>query len=141
MLNWITDRYYPGSGSGTVFKSTYTLPEGLTCDQCVLQWKYVAGNNWGKESFCFIFLLISCTVTRIKIEINSKYWIVFFFWKISNLTIFEVNLALQGGELDNKFKWEIASKRDQSVIFVSIFESDMEQSVKHPKAPFSPRLF
>lgn len=23
------------------------LPEGLTCSQCVLQWRYVAGNNWG----------------------------------------------------------------------------------------------
>ena len=25
------------------------LPEGLTCSQCVLQWKYRAGNNWGSE--------------------------------------------------------------------------------------------
>jgi len=23
------------------------LPEGLTCSQCVLQWHYAAGNNWG----------------------------------------------------------------------------------------------
>lgn len=23
------------------------LPAGLTCSQCVLQWRYVAGNNWG----------------------------------------------------------------------------------------------
>nr|XP_045582906.1 uncharacterized protein LOC123745862 [Procambarus clarkii] len=23
------------------------LPSGLTCTQCVLQWRYVAGNNWG----------------------------------------------------------------------------------------------
>ncbi|CAL4241686.1 unnamed protein product [Meganyctiphanes norvegica] len=23
------------------------LPKGLTCTQCVLQWRYVAGNNWG----------------------------------------------------------------------------------------------
>lgn len=23
------------------------LPEGMTCEQCVIQWKYHAGNNWG----------------------------------------------------------------------------------------------
>lgn len=23
------------------------LPESLTCTQCILQWRYVAGNNWG----------------------------------------------------------------------------------------------
>lgn len=23
------------------------LPRGLTCTQCVMQWRYVAGNNWG----------------------------------------------------------------------------------------------
>ncbi len=23
------------------------LPSGLTCSQCVLQWRYIAGNNWG----------------------------------------------------------------------------------------------
>lgn len=26
------------------------LPPGLTCEHCVLQWRYVAGNNWGKCS-------------------------------------------------------------------------------------------
>lgn len=25
------------------------LPEGLTCTQCVLQWKYNAGNSWGTD--------------------------------------------------------------------------------------------
>lgn len=40
-------RYYPGEGHNVVFRSTYKLPEGLTCSQCVLQWRYVAGNNWG----------------------------------------------------------------------------------------------
>lgn len=25
----------------------YMLPAGLTCSQCVLQWRYIAGNNWG----------------------------------------------------------------------------------------------
>ena len=25
------------------------LPTGLTCSQCVLQWKYRSGNNWGTE--------------------------------------------------------------------------------------------
>ncbi|XP_042873807.1 uncharacterized protein LOC122254270 [Penaeus japonicus] len=40
-------RYYPGPGAKT-FYSRYRLPLGLTCKQCVLQWRYVAGNNWGK---------------------------------------------------------------------------------------------
>ncbi|KAJ1524500.1 hypothetical protein ONE63_010995 [Megalurothrips usitatus] len=39
-------RYYPGPGN-KVFASRYRLPEGLTCKHCVLQWRYIAGNNWG----------------------------------------------------------------------------------------------
>ncbi|CAB4058180.1 unnamed protein product [Lepeophtheirus salmonis] len=39
-------KYYPGPGA-KIFETTYSLPTGLTCSQCVLQWKYVAGNNWG----------------------------------------------------------------------------------------------
>lgn len=30
-----------------MYEIKYLLPNGLTCSQCVLQWKYVAGNNWG----------------------------------------------------------------------------------------------
>lgn len=41
------NRYHPGPGSNIVFRSTYQLPDGLTCVQCVLQWRYIAGNNWG----------------------------------------------------------------------------------------------
>ncbi|KAK2580245.1 hypothetical protein KPH14_012499 [Odynerus spinipes] len=41
-----TARYYPGPGN-MVFEGFYKLPEGLTCKQCVFQWRYVAGNNWG----------------------------------------------------------------------------------------------
>ena len=26
----------------------YRLPDDLSCELCVLQWRYVAGNNWGK---------------------------------------------------------------------------------------------
>lgn len=39
-------RYYPGPGN-KVFEAYYKLPDGLTCAQCVFQWRYVAGNNWG----------------------------------------------------------------------------------------------
>ncbi|XP_011062157.1 PREDICTED: uncharacterized protein LOC105150638 isoform X1 [Acromyrmex echinatior] len=39
-------RYYPGPGN-KVFEGYYKLPEGLTCAQCVFQWRYIAGNNWG----------------------------------------------------------------------------------------------
>lgn len=40
-------RFYPGT-ENKVYEMRYSLPEGLTCSQCVLQWKYIAGNNWGK---------------------------------------------------------------------------------------------
>jgi hypothetical protein len=30
-----------------VFETRYLLPPGLTCTQCILQWRYIAGNNWG----------------------------------------------------------------------------------------------
>ncbi|XP_012054317.1 PREDICTED: uncharacterized protein LOC105617366 [Atta cephalotes] len=39
-------RYYPGPGN-RVFEGYYKLPEDLTCTQCVFQWRYIAGNNWG----------------------------------------------------------------------------------------------
>ncbi|XP_034237429.1 uncharacterized protein LOC117642903 [Thrips palmi] len=39
-------RLYPGPGN-KVFPSKYRLPAGLTCKHCVLQWRYIAGNNWG----------------------------------------------------------------------------------------------
>ena len=43
----ITSRFpveFRGTGDVTVY---LRLPLGLTCTQCVLQWKYNAGNNWG----------------------------------------------------------------------------------------------
>lgn len=39
-------RYFPGPGN-KVFASRYRLPADLTCKHCVLQWRYIAGNNWG----------------------------------------------------------------------------------------------
>ncbi|CAK1555527.1 unnamed protein product [Leptosia nina] len=38
--------YYPPKG-GT-FTTRYRLPDGLSCDHCILQWRYIAGNNWGR---------------------------------------------------------------------------------------------
>ena len=39
-------KYYikPGTGSQS---ARVKLPGGLSCEHCVLQWTYVAGNNWG----------------------------------------------------------------------------------------------
>ncbi|OWR55034.1 putative eukaryotic translation initiation factor 3 theta subunit [Danaus plexippus plexippus] len=39
-------RYYPREGN-KIYEMKYQLPEGLECTHCVLQWKYIAGNNWG----------------------------------------------------------------------------------------------
>lgn len=30
-----------------MFESRYLLPKGMTCNQCVLQWRYIAANSWG----------------------------------------------------------------------------------------------
>merc|ERR1712059_34621 len=29
------------------WNTTVQLPTEVTCDQCILQWTYTAGNNWG----------------------------------------------------------------------------------------------
>ncbi|XP_043267096.1 uncharacterized protein [Venturia canescens] len=42
-----TARYYPGPGN-RIFEGYYKLPDELTCAQCVFQWRYIAGNNWGE---------------------------------------------------------------------------------------------
>ncbi|XP_047999474.1 uncharacterized protein LOC125236639 [Leguminivora glycinivorella] len=39
-------KYYPRDGN-KVYEMKYRLPEGLECAHCVLQWRYIAGNNWG----------------------------------------------------------------------------------------------
>ncbi|KAF7993704.1 hypothetical protein HCN44_010299 [Aphidius gifuensis] len=39
-------KYYPGPGN-RIFEGYFKLPDDLTCAQCVFQWKYIAGNNWG----------------------------------------------------------------------------------------------
>ncbi|XP_075980704.1 uncharacterized protein LOC142979580 [Anticarsia gemmatalis] len=39
-------KYYPKRGDGS-YNVNYWLPSGFTCDHCVLQWQYTAGNNWG----------------------------------------------------------------------------------------------
>ncbi|XP_034828174.1 uncharacterized protein [Maniola hyperantus] len=39
-------KFYPKEGN-KVYEMKYQLPEGLQCSHCVLQWQYIAGNNWG----------------------------------------------------------------------------------------------
>jgi hypothetical protein len=38
-------RYYPKEGN-KVYEMKYRLPK-KACEHCVLQWRYIAGNNWG----------------------------------------------------------------------------------------------
>ncbi|CAH1774521.1 unnamed protein product [Owenia fusiformis] len=42
-------RYYLPDERRTVYKVSARLPKDLTCSQCVLQWKYNAGNRWGPD--------------------------------------------------------------------------------------------
>ncbi|KAK3093828.1 hypothetical protein FSP39_020701 [Pinctada imbricata] len=46
-------RYYLGEGRGTI-NVTSKLPDDITCEKCVLQWKYKAGNSWGCDKECCI---------------------------------------------------------------------------------------
>ncbi|XP_013179785.1 PREDICTED: uncharacterized protein LOC106126603 [Papilio xuthus] len=38
-------KYYPNRDAK--YTMTYRLPNDLYCEHCVLQWQYIAGNNWG----------------------------------------------------------------------------------------------
>ncbi|XP_059486939.1 uncharacterized protein LOC132203292 [Neocloeon triangulifer] len=40
-------RFFPGSLGNRVIEMRYMLPQGVECPQCVFQWRYIAGNNWG----------------------------------------------------------------------------------------------
>ncbi|KAL0867947.1 hypothetical protein ABMA27_008620 [Loxostege sticticalis] len=40
-------KFYPRDGN-KVYEMKYRLPEGFECSHCVMQWRYIAGNNWGK---------------------------------------------------------------------------------------------
>lgn len=44
--NDLKTRFYPRNGS-RIYEIRAQMPEDLNCSQCVLQWRYVAGNNWG----------------------------------------------------------------------------------------------
>ena len=43
----------------------YQLPKDLTCRQCVFQWRYVAGNNWGFGPQMADFATEACMDTSI----------------------------------------------------------------------------
>ncbi|XP_063929820.1 uncharacterized protein LOC135142089 [Zophobas morio] len=38
-------RFYPKAGN-SVYEMKYRLPK-KSCEHCILQWRYIAGNNWG----------------------------------------------------------------------------------------------
>lgn len=39
-------KFYPRDGN-KIYEMKYRLPADLECPHCVLQWRYIAGNNWG----------------------------------------------------------------------------------------------
>lgn len=41
------ERYVVPTFIPDTYKLTLRIPKGLRCKHCVLQWTYVAGNNWG----------------------------------------------------------------------------------------------
>uniref|UniRef100_A0A1L8E399 Putative chitin binding domain protein n=1 Tax=Nyssomyia neivai TaxID=330878 RepID=A0A1L8E399_9DIPT len=40
-------KYYLNSAAVGYYNFTVTLPAGVSCKRCVLQWTYTTGNNWG----------------------------------------------------------------------------------------------
>lgn len=44
--NDLDTRFYPRNGS-RIYEIRAMLPKKMECASCVLQWRYVAGNNWG----------------------------------------------------------------------------------------------
>ncbi|RWS01362.1 uncharacterized protein B4U79_04700, partial [Dinothrombium tinctorium] len=44
------EKYVLPTTKPKTFEVPLRLPPGLTCDRCVLQWTYIAGNNWGRCS-------------------------------------------------------------------------------------------
>lgn len=44
--NDISTRFYPRNGS-RIYEIRAQLPKDLECERCVVQWQYIAGNNWG----------------------------------------------------------------------------------------------
>lgn len=41
-------RYMVNAAKSKDFNINLKLPDDMTCDQCVFQWTYTAGNNWGR---------------------------------------------------------------------------------------------
>ncbi|XP_019555760.2 uncharacterized protein LOC109425025 [Aedes albopictus] len=44
--NDLETRFYPRNGS-RIYEMKAELPQSFQCTNCVIQWKYIAGNNWG----------------------------------------------------------------------------------------------
>ena len=44
MFSYYSVNHLPGPGR---VKLQLKLPQGLECWHCIIQWTYVAGNNWG----------------------------------------------------------------------------------------------
>ena len=42
-----TKKYFIPKGDGIMVTVELQLPRNLKCSQCILQWTYTAGNNWG----------------------------------------------------------------------------------------------
>ncbi|XP_067653661.1 uncharacterized protein [Haliotis asinina] len=49
--------YVPKGKYNAFFNYTVQLPPGLTCKQCVIQWKYRTGNTWDKDDKSGLFCL------------------------------------------------------------------------------------
>lgn len=45
-----SERYYipQGTPKSAILKYKVSLPKGVTCSQCVIQWTWTSGNTWGK---------------------------------------------------------------------------------------------
>jgi len=62
------------SGTKDEFSMTYKLPAGMTCTQCVIQWKYHTGNHADIKALTFSFRNNNKTVAvMLSVEMHIGY--------------------------------------------------------------------
>jgi hypothetical protein len=88
-------KYFLRSKKTGTYNVTAQLPKNLTCNHCVLQWKYHAGNNFGLTDLNLNKGCLGCTDRQeefyncadIEILSENDYWVKREFEKLNNMMI------------------------------------------------------
>ena len=133
------DKYFLTEGTG-VFSAQAVLPSGLSCSQCVLQWRYIAGNNWGvcgdgegrvgcgqQEEFraCADISISSGNTGNTGVAKEKEYRT---FWKEEN-SIAQEEKSSWNTKIDrdkNSYKYSLAGKNSYSFFSLDISPSKVD---------------